>query len=380
MSRTLFVVRVLLLSIIVAISLVGAPALAQGGTVVRVEPETLSTQVNSNLNLAVKVDNITNLAAIELHLSFNPNVLEVVQITNGGFVAADFIAQNVFDNATGTIDYAIAQLNRSPAQGSGTLLNITFRAKANGTSLVALRSTQAAPSGLLLSDSNGLSIQASWVNGNITVGSPITPTLTVSIPDPIITTTFTPTATPTVTGSATGSTPPSITPTPTLTPVTTTVTPTPPGKTLGTHVVQFGESLYCIGRAYKVSPWAIAEANGIWWPYIIFPTQRLTIPNIFWTSIPTGPVCRAQFPATATHPPTITPVPKTITPTRTPTQTGVAPTTPPPTSCRVTYTVRYGDTLYRIALSYGTTYSELARINQISNPRLIYSGQKICIP
>lgn len=41
----------------------------------------------------------------------------------------------------------------------------------------------------------------------------------------------------------------------------------------------------------------------------------------------------------------------------------------------ITYTVKAGDTLSEIALRYGTTYQELARINNIANPNLIYVGQ-----
>jgi LysM repeat protein len=40
-----------------------------------------------------------------------------------------------------------------------------------------------------------------------------------------------------------------------------------------------------------------------------------------------------------------------------------------------TYTVKAGDTLGEIAQKYNTTVSELARINDISNPNLIYAGQ-----
>ena len=44
-----------------------------------------------------------------------------------------------------------------------------------------------------------------------------------------------------------------------------------------------------------------------------------------------------------------------------------------------TYTVQAGDTLNGIASKYGTTYQELARINNISNPNVIYPGQVIKI-
>ena len=43
------------------------------------------------------------------------------------------------------------------------------------------------------------------------------------------------------------------------------------------------------------------------------------------------------------------------------------------------YTVKSGDTLSSIASKYGTTYQQLAKINNISNPNLIYAGQKLRI-
>lgn len=46
-------------------------------------------------------------------------------------------------------------------------------------------------------------------------------------------------------------------------------------------------------------------------------------------------------------------------------------------SASVYYTVQSGDTLSSIASKYGTTYQHLAQINGISNPNLIYAGQKI---
>ena len=59
----------------------------------------------------------------------------------------------------------------------------------------------------------------------------------------------------------------------------------------------------------------------------------------------------------------------------------VTPTPQPvPQPTETTYTVVGGDTLSGIASRYGTTYQELARINNIDNPNLIYAGQVIKIP
>ena len=45
----------------------------------------------------------------------------------------------------------------------------------------------------------------------------------------------------------------------------------------------------------------------------------------------------------------------------------------------LTYTVKWGDTLSQIALDYGTTVQNLVSLNDIPNPNLIYVGQKIII-
>lgn len=52
---------------------------------------------------------------------------------------------------------------------------------------------------------------------------------------------------------------------------------------------------------------------------------------------------------------------------------------PKPTSSGTTYTVRSGDTLSGIAARYHTTWKTLQRLNGISNPNLIYVGQKLRI-
>jgi len=366
MWRTKNLIGVLLILFLALGSLANhTPAFAQAGTVVRIDPATLTLQAGGTAEAFVRVDNVTGLTAFEIHLAFNPAVVEVVSLSNGGFLVADFSVQNTFDNLAGTIDYAIAQLSGSPAQGSGALLKITFRAKANGSSAVTLRSVQAAPAGLLLADSNGASIAATWVAGAVTVGSgqgatAVPPTATPSIsPTVAVTSAVTPaTATPTPTATVT----------------------TPPVVVVGggTHTVRWGETLYCIGRAYRVDPWAIARTNSIWWPYLIFPGQKLAIPNVAWAQVPSGPVCQTQFTPVPVTPTVTSPAPTSPTPTQV--VATVTPVPATPLACRAYHTVRAGETLYRIGINYGVPYEEIARANQLSNPRLIYSGQRLCIP
>jgi cohesin domain-containing protein len=130
----------------------------------------LPLQINHMARASVTAQDIADLIAFEVHLSFDANVLEVIEINDGGFIAADFIAQNTFDNAAGTIDYAVAQIGHPPANGSGTLFEIVFRAKVPGKSSIRFRETPAAPAGALFSDSNGMAIQVSLINGSVNVG------------------------------------------------------------------------------------------------------------------------------------------------------------------------------------------------------------------
>jgi LysM repeat protein len=54
--------------------------------------------------------------------------------------------------------------------------------------------------------------------------------------------------------------------------------------------------------------------------------------------------------------------------------------TPAPTLEGNVYIVRAGDTLFRIAVRFNTTVSALALENGITNPNLIYTGQRLRIP
>jgi LysM repeat protein len=122
------------------------------------------------------------------------------------------------------------------------------------------------------------------------------------------------------------------------------------GGILGEHTVRPGESLFCIGRAYGVDPFAIASCNGIVNPNLISIGMLLEIPNAPKT-LPPGRVCRRQF------------------------GDGT-----PPDGCRWSHTVVSRENLYRISLHYGVTMHAIAHANGIRNWNLIYVGQVLCIP
>ncbi|MBI5930975.1 MAG: LysM peptidoglycan-binding domain-containing protein [Chloroflexi bacterium] len=129
------------------------------------------------------------------------------------------------------------------------------------------------------------------------------------------------------------------------------------------HVVQRGESLYGIARQYGVTVLAIAQANNISNPNLIYVGQVLKIP------VATTPTATTPAPTTPTTP--TTPAPTTVTP---------AATTPPPATGPTVHVVQVGENLYRIALKYGTTVQAISQANGITNPNLIYVGMQLNIP
>jgi len=72
-------------------------------------------------------------------------------------------------------------------------------------------------------------------------------------------------------------------------------------------------------------------------------------------------------------------VEETPEPTATPTPEPVE-TPQPVTLTPGKHTIQVGETLYRIAVTYGTTVEALSQANSITNPSLIHPGQELTIP
>jgi LysM repeat protein len=118
-----------------------------------------------------------------------------------------------------------------------------------------------------------------------------------------------------------------------------------------THVVAAGEDVWAVAARYGVSVPAIILANQL--PDLnIAVGQKLVIPS-------TGAVASPSAPAVP--PPSLASSPTV--------QEGAT-----------VHTVAAGEGLYRIALRYGVTVSALTWANGLSNPHLIYVGQRLVIP
>lgn len=439
------------------VSLMPQVALAQGTAVVSFNPSSTTVAVGSTVAVTVRVDGVSNLRGVEVHITFDPALLEIVdtdstragvQIALGPFLSPDYPVVNEADLTTGHLDFAYSQLPPSvPVSGSGVLATITFRGRAAGTSALAFTSVILADAAAAPIPSTTQNGQLTVTSGAVTTPSAVTPTPAPPTPTPpsgtiltlspqsaavavggtvtvklrvigaanlygvevhlthgsgIDVTALTPgpcvasviaqnsvadnrvdyaaslqapaspvngdcdLATLTIRGLAAGthslqftgailsnsSGQPLAVTTVNGTVVVGGPTATPPpgcSNILGYHVVQPGETLYAIGRAYGVRPDGIAACNSIVNPNRLYAGTRLAIPNIPWWPIPPGPVARRQF-------------------------GGAAPT------CRYYHTVQWGETLFRISMRYGVSVWAIAQANTIYNLNYIRTGQVLCIP
>lgn len=111
--------------------------------------------------------------------------------------------------------------------------------------------------------------------------------------------------------------------------------------TVGTYTVKAGDTLSAIASRYSTSSSTLASLNSLSNPNLIYVGQVLKISSNASTSSSTSSSANSTVTTAAS------------------------------------YTVKAGDTLSAIAAKYGTTYQALASTNSISNPNDIYVGQVI---
>jgi len=121
-----------------------------------------------------------------------------------------------------------------------------------------------------------------------------------------------------------------------------------------THIVRDGETLGTIAAAYGLSLYDLQAANNIW-TWIIYVGQELTIPGDGIVAV------------TPEEPATPDPSPAPI------------ETSPPVESSGITHTVRFGETLAKIAAAYDVPLYDLQALNDIWS-WMIYVGQELEIP
>lgn len=129
--------------ILLALTLFGLPQKTtsnSGPAHVFIEPVESTALSNEKHQITVMIDNVFDLTAYHLVISFDPKVISVLEVVNGDFLAepedVDYFYEpsNGIDNVNGLITFGMAQQGVEvnpevePQSGSGSLVVITLQA------------------------------------------------------------------------------------------------------------------------------------------------------------------------------------------------------------------------------------------------------------
>ena len=99
--------------------------------------------VGDTFTLDIRAENVSDLAGWQFDITFDPAILEAINVTEGDFLKTDggttFFQSGSIDNAAGKIGgLSAARLSTQGVSGTGTLLRVRFKAKSAGETELAL--------------------------------------------------------------------------------------------------------------------------------------------------------------------------------------------------------------------------------------------------
>ena len=118
--------------------------------------EATLVELNSTFTFNIDALFVQNLTGWQCGISFDPNLLEAIEVTEGRFLSSDatqtFFTEGSIDNESGLITgFNVLRLDGTGLNGSGPLLSIKFKAKKVGKVIFT-------PSNCTLGDSEGIEL------------------------------------------------------------------------------------------------------------------------------------------------------------------------------------------------------------------------------
>ena len=126
-------------------------------------------KLNETFYVNISISPLTTLGGAECDISFNPSILQVENVSDGGMFEKWWDANLEIDNANGTVKNVVAfNFLGNGTSTSGIFAIITFKAKSVGVSHINI-------SRAILSDENGEPLPFEFSNGTVTVISDSVP-------------------------------------------------------------------------------------------------------------------------------------------------------------------------------------------------------------
>ena len=110
----------------------------QGAASFMFDPATITQPKGATFTMNIMVSGVQNVLSVPLQMSYDPAKLELVNVSNGGFLSQD--GQTVAlvhreDETSGTLQItATRPPNSGGVSGQGSVVTLTFMAKASGQS------------------------------------------------------------------------------------------------------------------------------------------------------------------------------------------------------------------------------------------------------
>jgi general secretion pathway protein D len=130
------------------------PPKPPGNASVRFLPPSIAANRDSNLTIALVIENAADAASAPIGVQFDPKVLKLIDVGRGDFFSSDGQIPVFTKNIQNDAGAALVNLNRLPQtpgmNGSGVLVSLTFQAVAPGSTAVSIpnmtvRNTQGQP-------------------------------------------------------------------------------------------------------------------------------------------------------------------------------------------------------------------------------------------
>ena len=100
--------------------------------------------VGDTFTFDIRAENVSDLAGWQFNVAFDPAILQAVEVSEGDFLKSDggatFFRRGGVDNTNGVITgFSAARTTTGGASGSGSLLQVTFNARGDGETRLALQ-------------------------------------------------------------------------------------------------------------------------------------------------------------------------------------------------------------------------------------------------